>query len=143
MAFEFFQQLVICMQLMADITKTVTHVSSPIILHCQVHQLQHRTLALTCWSKRCCQTKYAHGTALKSMSATLSLVEKIFHGVHLLKRLHSDLLILSSPGVAFILVFESTASDQLRIVDDEEDCNGVAILCLESIIRTECPCQTI
>ncbi|KAL8588411.1 hypothetical protein ACOMHN_029580 [Nucella lapillus] len=50
-----------------------------------------------------------------------------------------DLIILSSPGVASILVFRSCASDQLRIVDDEEDCNGRAISCLASTIRAECP----
>jgi hypothetical protein len=57
----------------------------------------------------------------------------------LYERLQPDLLILSSPGVASILVFRSTASNELRIVDDDEECNGRAITCLASAIRAECP----
>ena len=40
----------------------------------------------------------------------------------------SNLLVLSSPGVASILVFRGKASDHLRIVDDaEDDCDAEAI----------------
>lgn len=58
---------------------------------------------------------------------------------HVSETLHPDLLILSSHGVASILVFKSTISTQLRIVDDEEDCNARAISCLASTIKAECP----
>ena len=44
---------------------------------------------------------------------------------HLIKKLsvifEDDLLVLSSPGIASIIIFRSKASDVLRLVDDEED----------------------
>ena len=58
---------------------------------------------------------------------------------HVSEKLHPDLLILSSPGVASILIFRSMASAQLRIVDDEDDCNGRVISYLASVIKAECP----
>ena len=43
---------------------------------------------------------------------------------HLIKELivifEGDLLVLSSPGIANIIIFRSKASDVLRLVDDED-----------------------
>lgn len=53
--------------------------------------------------------------------------------------LHQHLLVLSSPGIASILVFKNNATSQLRLVDDfEDDCNTRAISNLAKKIRAEC-----
>ena len=51
---------------------------------------------------------------------------------------HSNLLVLSSPGVASILVFRGKASDHLRIVEDAEDDCDAAISKVAKRIRQEC-----
>jgi hypothetical protein len=54
--------------------------------------------------------------------------------------LSPDLLVLSSPGVASILVFRSNASEHLRIEDDaQNDCLSESINCLAAVIKSECP----
>ena len=73
---------------------------------------------------------------------------KELDGMHLSRRsliaqvseiLHPDLLVLSSPGVASILLFRSNASDQLHIIDDASgDSNAQAITELSKTIRSEC-----
>ena len=51
-----------------------------------------------------------------------------------------DLLVLSSPGVACILVFRSKASAQLRIEDDtENDCLFESVKRVAAVIKSECP----
>ena len=53
--------------------------------------------------------------------------------------LHPDLLDLSSPGVASIILFRSKAASQLRVEDDlDDDCNTRAIRSLGTKIRAEC-----
>jgi len=54
---------------------------------------------------------------------------------------HPDLLVLSSPGVASILLFRSNASSKLRIVDNADaDCDQ-AISSLGKKIQSECLAQ--
>jgi hypothetical protein len=61
-----------------------------------------------------------------------SLVEKIH------ELLAPDLIVLSAPGVASVLVFRSTACSKLKLVDDVEDTES-SIATLASTIRSECP----
>ena len=56
-------------------------------------------------------------------------------------QLHSELLVLSSHGVASILVFRTSALAQIRIVDDVDDCFGPSIFCLASAKRNDFPVQ--
>lgn len=62
------------------------------------------------------------------------------------KALHPHLLVLSSPGVASILLFRSNASSvaKLRIVDDNEDISNIqATSDLGKKIRSECLSQKL
>ena len=55
-------------------------------------------------------------------------------------RLSPDLLVLSSPGIASILIFRSTTTSLLRIVDevDTDKCSR-NILYLSERIKADCP----
>jgi len=56
--------------------------------------------------------------------------------------LHPDLLVLSSPGLASIVMFRSKASTTFRIVNDaDDDGNSQAVSSLGSKIRNECLTQ--
>lgn len=57
--------------------------------------------------------------------------------------LQPDIIVLSSPGVASIVVFKTNASAQLRILDDtDDDCNARAISSLAKKIKLECLSHT-
>ena len=55
-------------------------------------------------------------------------------------RVGPDLLILSSPGLASILIFRSTSASMLRLVDevDDEKCSR-SIAYLSDMIKSDCP----
>ena len=53
--------------------------------------------------------------------------------------LHPDLLVLSSPGVASVILFRSKSASELCIEDDlDDDCNTRAIRSLGTKIRADC-----
>lgn len=57
------------------------------------------------------------------LGGTLLSRRSLIKSVH--EHFHPNLLILSSPGVASILVFRGKASDNLRIIDDaQDDCDS-------------------
>jgi len=56
--------------------------------------------------------------------------------------LHPDLLVLSSPGMASVVMFRSKASTTLCIANDaDDDCNSQTVSSLGSKIRNECLTQ--
>ena len=61
---------------------------------------------------------------------------------YLSEALHPDLLVLSSPGVASIVLIRSKASTTFRIVEDAgDDCSSQAESSLGRKIRSECLTQ--
>ena len=71
------------------------------------------------------------------LGGTLLSRRSLIKSVH--EHFHSNLLILSSPGVASILVFRGKASDHLRLIDDaEDDCDSEAISSVAKKVKAEC-----
>ena len=53
--------------------------------------------------------------------------------------LKPDLIVLSSPGIASIVLFKTKASEQFHIVyEEDDDCNAGAIKSLSKAIKAEC-----
>lgn len=70
------------------------------------------------------------------MGGTLLSRRSLIKSAH--EHFHTNLLVLSSPGLASILVFRGKASDHLRIIDDaEEDCDAEAISKVAKRIKAE------
>jgi len=68
-------------------------------------------------------------------------VEKCCHVICLSDTLYPDLLVLSSPGMAFIM-FRSKAYTTFCVVDDaDDDCNSQAVSSHGRKIRNECVTQ--
>ena len=89
-------------------------------------------------------TKARYATVLKFIGCMFTVVERDLSRTPLVKCLEQemtpDLLVLSSPGAACILVFRSKASAQLRIEDDtENDCLFESVKRVAAVIKSECP----
>ena len=68
-----------------------------------------------------------------------TLISRRFLIKSVCEHFHPNLLVLTSPGVASILVFRGKAEDHLRIIDDtEDDCDAKAISKVAKKIKVEC-----
>ena len=75
-------------------------------------------------------------TLYSELGGTLISRHFLIKSVH--EYFHPNLLVLTSPGVASILVFRGKAADHVRIIDDaEDDCNAKAISKVAKKIKVE------